>query len=292
MNQFSFNPPVFSILFQRLPFGSLALITLFHLTGLGCAIAPQDRKDLDVPYVPTPRHVVDRMLEMAEVGPEDHVIDLGSGDGRIVIAAAQLGATGLGVELDPERLKEAEENARRAGVSGRVRFMRQDLFETDVREASVVTMYLLSAVNRRLRPRLLEELRPGARVVSYSFDMGDWKSDDSDIIDGLHRVFLWIVPARVEGPWRWELEGRTFIMNVAQSFQEISVEMTNDGASLEVEEARLRGREIALRARQGNRTFVYRGSVRDGAVNGNVEIHEDARAAVASGWSANRLDRR
>lgn len=271
-----------------IPSRAAFLIAAFILVGAGCAPDPPERRNLDVPYVPTPQHVVDRMLEMAEVGPEDHVIDLGSGDGRIVITAAQLGATGLGVDLDPERIEEAEENARRAGVSARVRFMRQDLFETDVREASVVTMYLLSEVNRRLRPRLLEELRPGARLVSYSFDMGEWAPDESDIIDGLYRVYLWVIPERIEGLWRWELEDSSFRMNVSQSFQEISVEMWNDGARLEVENARLQGPEVAIRARNENMTFAFSGVAQKDSIIGRVEIQQAAQAVLARSWKANR----
>lgn len=133
----------------------------------------------DVPYVPTPAPVVDRMLELAGVGPEDYVIDLGSGDGRIVIAAAQRGALGHGVEIDPERNAEARAGARGAGVADRVVFVAQDFFESEVRPASVVTLYLFEEVNRKLRPKLLEELRPGTRIVSHAFGMGEWEPDET-----------------------------------------------------------------------------------------------------------------
>jgi ribosomal protein L11 methylase PrmA len=149
----------------------------------------------DVPYVPTPERVVDKMLEVAKVGPNDVVYDLGSGDGRIVIAAASRhGARGVGIDIDPQRIQEARANAKKAGVAGRVEFREQDLFKTDLREASVITMYLLSAVNLKLRPKLLE-LKPGTRIVSHAFDMGDWKPAATYKV-GNSTVYYWVVPER------------------------------------------------------------------------------------------------
>src|SRR5260221_10686161 len=147
-------------------------------------------------YIPTPAKVVTAMLQMAHVGPGDVVYDLGSGDGRIVIAAVkEFGAMrGVGVELDGTRVQEANENARRAGVADRVEFRQNDLFETDLRPATVVTLYMGQAVNLQLRPKLLAELRPGARIVSHVFDMGDWATADSRIVSG-RPVFLWTIPA-------------------------------------------------------------------------------------------------
>jgi SAM-dependent methyltransferase len=147
------------------------------------------------PYVPTPDAVVSAMLEMADVGPDDVVYDLGSGDGRIVIAAALKGARAVGVDIDPEQILQARRKARAAGVEDRVTFLRQDLFDTDLAHATVVTLYLLPGVNMKLRPKLLDELRPGARVVSHSFHMGDWAPYRTDRVEG-SRVFLWIVPTR------------------------------------------------------------------------------------------------
>jgi len=136
------------------------------------------------------------MLRLANVGRDDVVYDLGCGDGRIVIAAArQFGARGVGVDIDPQRVREARENAQRAGVADRVRFLRQDLFETDIREATVVTLYLLDELNMRLRPKLLRELRPGTRIVSHNFDMGDWKPQKRLRVEG-RRIYLWVVPPR------------------------------------------------------------------------------------------------
>lgn len=151
---------------------------------------------LEVPYIPTPPEVVKRMLQLAGVGPTDVVYDLGSGDGRIVIIAArQFGARAVGVELDPRRIAEATANARHAGVSERVQFLQQDLFLTDLREATVVTLFLTPALNLRLRPKLQRELGPGARVVSHLYDMGDWKPNAVERVQG-RPVYRWIIPAK------------------------------------------------------------------------------------------------
>ena len=159
------------------------------------ALAMQSREP-DVIFVGTPPDVVDAMLAGAEVKDTDIVYDLGSGDGRIVIAAAlKYGAHGVGIEIDPVRIKEAEENARKAGVSHKVRFIKADLFEADIREATVVTLYLLENLNVRLRPRLLRELKPGTRIVSHRFRMGDWQPEKSMNV-GERAVYFWTVPPR------------------------------------------------------------------------------------------------
>lgn len=150
----------------------------------------------DVPYVPTPQEVVDAMLELAKVKKGDVVYDLGSGDGRIPITAAKrYGVTALGIDINPQRIKEANENARREGVTDRVSFRTADLFETNLSEANVVTLYLLPDVNLKLRPKLLKELKPGSRIVSHAFNMGDWEPDDTRTING-RTIYLWTVPAR------------------------------------------------------------------------------------------------
>jgi SAM-dependent methyltransferase len=146
----------------------------------------------DVPYVPTPQPVVDKMLELAGVKAGDMVYDLGCGDGRIVVTAAKKGARGVGIDINPERIKEANENAKTAGVTDKVKFIEKNLFEADVHDASVVTLYLLPDVNLKLKPRLLAQLKPGTRIVSHSFSMGDWKPDKTVEID--HRtLYLWVV---------------------------------------------------------------------------------------------------
>jgi SAM-dependent methyltransferase len=154
----------------------------------------------DVIYVPTPRAVIDEMLRIAKVQADDVIYDLGCGDGRIVITAAQeYGARGIGIDIDPQRIREANENARQAGVTDRVRFLNEDLFEADISQATVVTLYLLESLNEKLRPKLLRELRPGTRIVSHDFKMGDWEPEQAIEMNG-HRVYFWTVPARGEAP--------------------------------------------------------------------------------------------
>jgi precorrin-6B methylase 2 len=152
----------------------------------------------DVPYVPTPRAVVDRMLQLANVDRNDIVYDLGSGDGRIPIRAVQQYGVqrAVGVDINPERVREANQNAKEANVTDRVQFRQQDLFQTDLKEATVVTLYLLPAVNLRLRPKLLSELKPGTRIVSHAFDMGEWKPERVEQVEG-RTIYLWRVPEKV-----------------------------------------------------------------------------------------------
>ncbi len=168
------------------------------LLAASTAIAQYGTPDrpLDVPYVPSPNPVVDAMLKLADVKNTDTVMDLGCGDGRIVIAAAKtFGARGVGVDLNPERVEEARANAKSAGVEDKVRFEENDLFKADISKASVVTLYLLPGVNERLKPKLLADLKPGTRVVSHSFDMGDWRPDKEEVVDGRH-IFLWVIPEK------------------------------------------------------------------------------------------------
>ncbi len=167
--------------------GVLSLIAVATLT------AQQEDGPGDIAYIPTPPKIVEAMLKLAEVKNGDNVYDLGCGDGRIVIAAArEFGSHGVGVDISPERVQEAEENARRAGVSSRVRFIETNLFDADVSDATVVALYLLPALNLRLRPKLLKDLKTGSRIVSHRFDMADWKPDKRTVIDG-RDIYVWIV---------------------------------------------------------------------------------------------------
>ena len=157
------------------------------------AIAQYEDGPGEVPYVPTPQNVVEAMLELGGAQPSDVIYDLGCGDGRIVVTAAQkYKARGTGIDINPERIKEAQANARKSGVAGRARFIEKNLFDADVHEATLVTLYLLPDVNMRLRPILLKQLRTGARVVSHAFDMGDWKPDKEIKADG-RTLYLWTV---------------------------------------------------------------------------------------------------
>ena len=225
------------------------------------AIAQGEEKDLDTPYVPTPQAVVDRMLAVAQVSAGDTVIDLGSGDGRIMITAAQRhGARGFGVEIDPRLVQRSNEAARRLGVSDRVKFLRQDLFNTDFHEANVLTLYLLPDVNIALRPKILAELKPGTRVVSHDYDMREWRPDAQETVSapdktvGMRKestVYLWIVPARVEGEWTFELSSggkmRRTRLVLEQRFQYVSgsVELPGQG-DVPFSSGRLRGDEVRL----------------------------------------------
>jgi SAM-dependent methyltransferase len=182
---------------------SASLLAAVLLASFAWGQAQQPR--LDVPYLPTTEEAVGAMLKLAEVKPSDVVFDLGCGDGRIVITAAQaFGAHGVGIDIDPERIAEANANAKKAGVEKLVRFEEKDLFQADIHEASVVTLFLLSSVNLKLRPKLLADLKPGTRIVSNTFDMGDWQPakelnlGDSDSDDNYfsRKLFLWIVPER------------------------------------------------------------------------------------------------
>ena len=225
------------------------------------AVAQAQEKELDTPYVPTPQAVVDRMLDMAQVKASDMVIDLGSGDGRIMITAAKRhGARGFGVEIDPRLVKRSNEEAKRVGVAERVKFLQQDLFDTDFHEAAVLALYLLPDVNIALRPKILAELKPGTRVVSHDYGMGEWRPDAQETVPAPDKtvgtrkesmVYLWIVPARIEGEWIFELSsgGKTrrtrLVLKQRYQFVSGSVELTGQG-DVQFSDGRLRGNEVRL----------------------------------------------
>jgi hypothetical protein len=248
----------------------LALLLILTAAPAAAAI-PED--ELDVPYVPTPMRVVERMLDLAQLAPTDYLIDLGSGDGRIPVAAARRGARALGVDIDPMRIDEAHAAARLAGVETRARFRRQDLFATPLREASVVTMYLLPDINLRLRPRLLTELRPGTRILSHNFDLGDWRPDAEEELDA-SRIYMWIVPAVVGGRWSMRLaDGRVLPLELEQRFQQV----TGTLGTYEITDARLQGTRFR---------FTANGESYEG-VAGDTTIEP---AAAGAGWVARRVE--
>jgi SAM-dependent methyltransferase len=237
---------------------------------LGGFAAPE----LDIPFVPTPHTLVEKMLDLAQVGPSDYLIDLGCGDGRIAVAAARRGARALGVDLDPLRIEEAAAAARIAGVEAHVRFRRQDLFRTPIYDATVIALYLLPRINLQLRPRLLTELRPGARIVSHAFDMGDWRAEAEERQDN-RRILLWIVPAIAGGRWALtQADGESFTLELDQTFQDVTGTMTGGGRMLALEGAVLRG--TAFRFTAGGRLFA--GTIADAAMTG-----------TDSAWRAVRL---
>jgi hypothetical protein len=224
--------------------------------------------------------VVEAMLELAEVGPEDFLIDLGSGDGRIAIMAAQRGARALGVDLDPVRVSEATLGAQVAGVEGRARFRRQDLFATPLRDASVITLYLLPEVNMRLRPRLLTELRPGTRIVSHNFNLGDWRPDAQRELDA-SRIFFWVVPAPAAGEWIVEMpDGSRPRLVLEQLFQDVSGSL--DGRPLRAVALSGRRLRFTVDLPAGPRTFQ--------ALVEDAEIVADPAAppGAPAGWRARR----
>ncbi|ARS47904.1 methyltransferase [Ectopseudomonas mendocina] len=246
------------------------------LAGLLIDTAQAQPPRLDVPYVPTPEPVVAHMLELAEIGPDDYVIDLGSGDGRIAISAVQdHGArAAYGIDLDPERVSEARENAEREGVADRVTFEQGDLFEKDISQADVLTMYLLSTVNMRLRPVIFDTLKPGTRVVSHAFNLGDWEPDRSDVING-NAVFLWIVPAKVAGQWTIEADGQRYQVELDQHFQKVVGTVDGQYGGLS---GQLRGNELSFTL--NDRLYV-------GQVNGRSIEAVPGKGAVQD-WVARR----
>lgn len=257
------------------------LVALLVSTVLwGCALSNppiESRKKpaLDVPYEPTSFGIAKEMLNMAGVTSKDLIYDLGCGDGRIVIMAAkERGARGIGVDLDPERIRESRENARAAGVSHLVRFFEQNLFDTEIRQATVVMIYLYPEVNLRLRPKLLRELKPGTRIVSHSHTMGDWEDDAIKRVEG-HDLHFFVVPANVTGTWRWdEPEGRGASLSFAQKFQRVKGSVTIGAETYPITDCSLRGEIIFFRVErpvQGRKEFFsYEGQIAGDTIQGKI----------------------
>ncbi len=243
-------------------------------------------KEPDVIYVPTPDTAVEKMMEMADVGPGDYVIDLGSGDGRIVLAAASRGAYAHGVEIDQERLMEARRNADNTPVGEQVAFIKGDLFEADFSRASAVMMYLLRSLNLKLRPNLIDKLDPGTPVVSHSFNMGDWEPDKKVNVDG-NDLFLWYVPADVDGVWTWKVDGKQFRGSFRQNFQRLGITMQMVEPALKTRDARLKGKRVSFIAENENVRYVLSGKVEGDSIEGLVQIHEDGEKRVEN-WDAVR----
>ena len=260
--------------------------------------------DGTTPFVVSPPIVVDRMLRLAGPRPGELLIDLGSGDGRIVIEAAKrYGARGLGVDIDPRLVQLAQDNARRAGVESLARFDVQDLFQADLRGAAVVTMYLLPDVNKQLVPKLLAELKPGARIVSHDYDLGGWPPDESVELRvpekmvgplGRSRVFLWLVPADARGAWASELPqyGGRWEFRIAQTFQQLEVQALVEGRALPVRAAEMRGEEVFISApgAVGGRTanHLFRGTLKEGRILGELLISYGGESRTIP-WQARRI---
>lgn len=198
-----------------------------------------------VPYTPTPQAMVKRMLELANVTERDYLIDLGCGDGRILIAAAErYGANGLGVDIDEQRLVEANALAKKVGVTDKVTFRKQDLFETDISNASVLVLYLSLAIDIELRPRILDTMKPGSRVLSHHFNMGDWIPDKWEQIEG-RMVYYWVVPAKVGGKWQVSSDRAGGIaVDLEQQFQFLKGNATLGGKTVPVKDGRVTGEQV------------------------------------------------
>ena len=235
----------------------------------------------DVIWVPTPQSLVDKMLEIAKLTPSDYLIDLGSGDGRTVITAARRGSRALGIEYNPEMVELSKRNAEKAGLSAKASFAKADLFESDFSQANVITMFLLPSINMKLRPKILD-LKPGTRIVSNTFSMGEWEADQTATVNdenaGTWRTaLLWIVPAKVEGTWQ-SAQGE---LTIKQSFQTISGMLKSGANSVAIANGKLNGDQIS---------FSAGGSAYSGRVGGN-EIKGTVSGSSAGAWTATRAGR-
>jgi hypothetical protein len=254
----------------------LAPLTVVALVAATAANSQQQPR-LDVPYVPTPQEVVDRMLQLGKVRAGEFHIDLGSGDGRIAVtSAAKYGARSLGVDLNPVRIEEARANAKKAGVSDHALFELKNLFETEIGKADIVTMYLLPSVNIDLRPKILSDMWPGTRIVSHAFDMGDWQPDHRESVLG-RTVLMWIVPARVEG--RWSVEGsHQFTATIQQRYQQISGSAEIGGKTVPLRDASLSGAEIGFAVDINGMPYRFQGIVSGDRIDGRRNEWRGTRA--------------
>jgi SAM-dependent methyltransferase len=279
----------------------VAAVSLTAVQGAAFAQAAADKKGetqdyqpqvgqagKDVVWVPTPEALVERMLKMAQVTAKDYVIDLGSGDGRTVIMAVQkFGATALGIEYNPDMVAISVKAAEKAGVSDKAKFIKADIFETDFSKASVITMYLLPALNVKLRPKLLD-MRPGTRIVSHAFNMEDWQPDQTATVEG-RDAFLWIVPAKVQGNWALSVPagngGEQWQIALIQNFQKLSGTAKLGDRSYPLTETRLRGPEVVFAFVDGNgikRQFSGR------AAGDKMEGTTAAQGGAKVNWTATR----
>jgi SAM-dependent methyltransferase len=263
--------------------GFWAMVSFTGLAGLLVTSCNLNRLP-DVHFQTTPQKVVEEMLEMAKVTKDDTVYDLGCGDGRFVITAAKkYGARGVGIDIDPKRVQESHQKAIEAGVTDRVRFIEDDLFTTHINEATVITLYLLQELNLKLRPKLLRELKPGSRIVSYVYDMGDWKPDTMRPLgNSTFYYYVWVIPADVAGVWRWSVPtqkgDRPYTLRLNQNFQEVNGHVTiQEGRRIRIKEAELTGDGLnfALKYDEANKQKVvmqFNGRISGDTIHGNVEV--------------------
>lgn len=277
------------------------LTLLFILPYEGFSQEPEYLWDyqFDVPYVPTPYEVVNEMLRIAGVSKNDVLYDLGCGDGRIVItAASEIGCRGIGIDIDPQRIEESNNNAVKAGLTDKVKFLQQDLFEADFSEATVVTLYLLQTVNLELRPKILRVLKPGTRIVSHDFSMKEWKADKSTDVKlerRTHSVYFWIVPANVSGSWDWTSPTGPvkdqYVLELNQRFQKIYGTLFVNGSGLSIERGELKGNELQFtvgRMLEGQIVrMLFKGRVKGNSIEGSIKIDADS-ATKTIKWKAKR----
>ncbi len=256
----------------------VAVLALAVAVALGQVLSRMGKGD--VRYEPSPPAVVERMLEMGRATGAEVMYDLGSGDGRFVIAAAHdFGVDrAIGVEIDPELIARSRANAEEAGVTDQTRFVESDLFEYDFSDADLVTLFLLPRLNVRLRPRLLAELEPGTRIVSHLHDMGDWHPDESVRVEG-HRIHLWVVPARIEGLWKGQTGNRHYALALQQLYQGVGGTLAVDERRYVLADARLRGRQLrfdALPEGGGDASEVaFEGRVENDTLLGTLRVGDE-----------------
>jgi SAM-dependent methyltransferase len=253
--------------------------------------AQQPPLDIPTPYVPSTTLAVDEMLRLAAVGPQDVVVDLGSGDGRVVIAAARyFGARGFGVDIDGKLVAEANENARAAGVADRVQFYQRDIMATDIREATVVTLYLLPSLVNRVRPKLLAELRPGTRIVAHDYGIDGWKPDRTVMISKTY--YLYVMPAAVGGKWRLEATlpdgAHGYDVEIKQHLQELIGGARVQGGFLPLFEAGLAGDRIRFVIVDDQRAHFFEGRVSGSMMEGTVKTGIGS-AQTEGRWRATRV---
>lgn len=275
-----------------------ALLLIGAVAGLPRLSAAQDagnqsytpsvgQEGKDVIWVPTPLALIERMLEMAKTTPKDYVIDLGSGDGRTVIAAAKkYGVRALGIEYNPDMVELSKRNAEKEGVADRAQFMRADIFQTDFSKATVLTLYLLPSLNLKLRPTILN-MKPGTRVVSHAFTMDDWQADQIETVEG-RTAYLWIVPAKVEGTWRWG-GNRGYELVLQQHFQNLEGLVKANGKVAQFRNATLRGDQISFSVIEytgtGTTRINYTGRVSGDVIEGVSML---AGGTAHDKWTATR----
>ena len=274
------------------------LATVLAACLLAAAALAADKEPVNAgPYVPSPSSVVADMLTLAEVGPKDFVIDLGSGDGRIVLTAAKVfGARGFGVDINEKLVKEANEAAKVQGIADRAKFTIQDLFKTDIRQATVLTMYLLPNTVNMLKDKLLSELNPGTRILSHDYPLSGWipeqyrqfDLEDKVAITGVTTtlIYLYVVPAKAGGAWSAKLppnlSREPVRMNLKQQITRVSGSARVGGREVLLEEARLRGERFSFKLALGGKTYAFTGFIKGGSIEGTV----DGGGVMAAAWSA------